>query len=118
MEEEFKPGHYTALVSLNIRAAMNTYTGMVVGGYRMGEPFTVYQVYPEVGGIVWGRVSSNTGSGAARYVALRVNNHPKAKLEAVFEQEPIPTTGLLAWAVEADKWMRLNGFKGPKPSGE
>lgn len=116
MEEEFKPGNYTALDNINIRSAMNTMViGNIVGGYRNGELFTVYEVFPEVGGIVWGKVSSNAGGGTARYVALRVNNHPKVQMVKVADQEPIPSAPLLAWAIEADKWMRLNGFKGPKP---
>jgi len=89
MEEQLKAGAYTALVSINIRAAMITTAG-IVGGYRNGDPFTVFQVYPESDGIVWGRVSSNEGGGKGRYVALRVNNHPKAKLERAFEGSGSP----------------------------
>lgn len=87
MDEPFVPGAYTVTVmdGINIRTQMNTYVGSnVVGGYKNGEPFVVFEVYPEVNGIVWGRVSSNVGGGVARYVALRVNNHPKVKLEKAF----------------------------------
>lgn len=88
MSEEFVPGEYTALGVVNIRSQMKTTPATnQVGGYTNGLPFTVYQVYDEVDGIVWGRVSSNTGSGKARYVALRVNNNVKAKLEKAFDAE-------------------------------
>jgi hypothetical protein len=66
---------------------MNTQsTTNQVGVYGKGVPFTVYQVYPEKDGIVWGRVSSNTGEGTSRYVGLRVVNQIKAHLEKAFEQ--------------------------------
>jgi hypothetical protein len=118
MDEEFKPGHYTALQNLNIRAAMNTQTDQnLVGRFFNGNPFTVYEVFPETGGIVWGRVSSNTGGGTARYVALRVNNHPKVKMEKALEDTPPPPFDVpsMDWARDIDQWARLNGFKGPKP---
>jgi len=86
MDEQMVPGDYTALGVVNIRLQMKTMPATnIVGGYSNGLPFTVYQVYPEVNGIVWGRVSSNTGDGKARYVALRVNNNVKARLEKAFE---------------------------------
>jgi hypothetical protein len=86
MEEQMVPGDYTAMETLNIRSQMNTKNlNNVVGGYTNGVPFTIYQVYPEKDGIVWGRVSSNTGDGSSRYVGLRVNNHVKARLEKAFE---------------------------------
>jgi hypothetical protein len=89
MEEQFVPGDYTALGVINIRLQMKTMPALnQVGGYMNGTSFRVYQVYSEAGGIVWGRVSSNTGEGQARYVALRVNNNVKAKLEKAFEEEP------------------------------
>lgn len=114
--EPFKPGHYTALQTMNIRAAMNTMTDAnLVGRYSNGEPFSVYEVYPETGGIVWGRVSSNTGGGTSKYVALRVNNHPKVMFEKPFAQEQLPTTSLLNWATGIDAWARVQGYKGPKP---
>jgi hypothetical protein len=88
MQEEMVPGDYTALVDLKIRAQMETQsTTNQVGVYGRGVPFTVYQVYPEDKGIVWGRVSSNTGNGTSRYVGLRVINNVKAKLEKAFEVE-------------------------------
>ena len=88
MEEQFVPGDYTALGVINIRLQMKTMPASnQVGGYMNGTSFRVYQVYSEVDGIVWGRVSSNTGEGHARYVALRVNNNVKAKLEKAFEEE-------------------------------
>lgn len=114
MEEQCQPGAYTALENVNIRASMNVmFDRNIVGGYRNGEPFTVYEVFPEKGGIVWGRVSSNTGGGSARYVALRVNNHPKAQMVTL--SEPLPSVSLLEWANNVDTWMRLQGYKGPKP---
>lgn len=114
MDEQMKAGSYTALGDMNIRAAMNSMADAnIVGGYRNGEPFTVYETFPEKGGIVWGRVSSNTGGGTARYAALRVNNHPKAQMVSL--SEPIPSVTLLEWANLLDVWARLNGFKGPKP---
>lgn len=114
MEEQMKPGSYTALDAMNIRAAMNTMVnGNIVGGYKNGSLFTVYEVFPEKGGIVWGRVSSNTGGGTARYVALRVNNHPKAQMVPL--SEPIPGVTLLEWAQSVDAWLRVQGYKGPKP---
>lgn len=86
MDEQMVPGDYTASGLVNIRSQMKTMpVTNIVGGYTNGLPFTVYQVYPEVGGIVWARVSSNTGDGKARYVALRVNNNVKARLEKAFE---------------------------------
>ncbi len=86
MLDEYVPGAYTVLnEQINIRTQMNTLvTSNVVGAFKNGEPFTVFEVYPEDKGIVWGRVSSNTGGGQARFVALRVNNHPKVRLERAF----------------------------------
>ena len=107
--EPLVPGEYTALGNMNIRASMNTLNVFnLVGGYRNGEPFTVYEVYPEKNGIVWGRVSSNTGGGSSRYTALRVNNHPKAKL--VEESPDAPS-----WQEAIDAWARSKGFVGPAP---
>ena len=86
MDEPMVPGDYTALVDLKIRIQMETQSMTnQVGVYSKGVPFVVYQVYPERNGIVWGRVSSNTGYGIARYVGLRVTNQLKAKLEKAFE---------------------------------
>ena len=88
MDEQMVPGDYTALVDLNIRSQMDTQsTTNQVGVYSRGIPFTVYQVYPEKNGIVWGRVSSNTGSGTSRFVGLRVNTNLKAHLEKAFNPE-------------------------------
>jgi hypothetical protein len=87
MDEQMVPGDYTALIDLNIRSQMDTQVATNrVGVYTRGVPFTVYEVYPEKNGIVWGRVSSNTGSGTSRFVGLRVTNQVKAKLEKAFEQ--------------------------------
>jgi len=84
MDEQLVPGAYTALIdNLQIRPKMDA-VGLSLGAFKNGEPFTVFEVYPEVNGIVWGRISSNTGGGSSRYVGLRVNNHPKAKLEKAF----------------------------------
>jgi hypothetical protein len=95
MEEQLVPGDYTALVNLNIRLQMDTQSVTNhVGVYGRGVPFTVYEVYPEKDGIVWGRVSSNTGSGQSRYVGLRVTNQMKAKLEKAFEVKPAGTQEL------------------------
>ena len=88
MEEQMVPGDYTALLDLNIRVQMDTQsTTNKVGAYTRGVPFTVYEVYPEKNGILWGRVSSNTGTGTSRFVGLRVANQAKAKLEKAFESE-------------------------------
>ena len=88
MNEELVEGDYTALVDLNIRSQMDTQSATnQVGVYSRGTPFTVYQVYPEKNGIVWGRVSSNTGSGTSRFVGLRVNTNLKAHLEKAFNPE-------------------------------
>jgi len=90
MEEQMVPGDYTALVDLNIRSQMDTKSVTNrIGAYSRGLPFTVYEVYPEKDGILWGRVSSNTGLGTSRYVGLRVTNQAKAKLEKAFEGPPI-----------------------------
>jgi hypothetical protein len=90
MEEQMVPGDYTALVDLNIRSQMDTKSVTNrIGVYARGLPFTVYEVYPEKDGILWGRVSSNTGLGTSRYVGLRVTNQAKAKLEKAFEGPPI-----------------------------
>ena len=87
MKEEMVPGDYTALGVVNIRSQMKTNPlGNYIGAYTNGIPFRVYQVYPELDGILWGRVSSNTGEGKARYVALRVNNNVKAQMETAFEE--------------------------------
>lgn len=85
--EQLVPGDYTSLIDLNIRKQMDakSYTNYA-GAYMRSLPFFVYEVYPEdENGIVWGRVSSNTGFGTARYVALRVTNIMKAKLEKAFD---------------------------------
>jgi len=96
MEEQFRPGDYTALLDLNIRSQMDTESVTnVVGAYKRGVPFTVYEVYPEKNGIVWGRVSSNTGSGTSRFVGLRVTNQLKAKLEKAFEAPAENQDGLI-----------------------
>lgn len=88
MEEKLVPGDYTALVDLIIRSQMDTKSATNrVGVYSRGLPFTVYEVYPEKDGIVWGRVSSNTGSGTSRFVGLRVTNNFKAQLEKAFQVE-------------------------------
>lgn len=98
MDEQMVAGDYTALVDLNIRAQMDTESVTNrVGVYSRGVPFTVYEVYPERGGIVWGRVSSNTGNGTARFVGLRVTNQLKAKFEKAFQ--PVATDSSLADAV-------------------
>lgn len=96
MDEPLVEGDYTALVDLNIRATMKTMGNIPVGVYHKGVPLTVYQVYPEENGIVWGRVSSNTGSGMGRYVGLRVNNHVKAHLEKAFKPDRDPQESLAA----------------------
>lgn len=86
MEEQLVPGDYTSLVDLFIRSQMDTQSVTNrVGTYARGLPFAVYEVYPEKNGIVWGRVSSNTGSGTSRYVGLRVANQLKAHLEKAFD---------------------------------
>ena len=96
MDEQMVPGDYTAVGVVNIRTQMKTSPATnQVGGYTNGVPFRVYQVYPEVDGILWARVSSNTGEGKARYVALRVNTNVKAKLEKAFEPEAESGTGAL-----------------------
>jgi len=86
MDEPLVPGDYTTLVDLKIRTQMDTQSDTnQVGVYMRGLPFVVFQVYPEKNGIVWGRISSNTGAGTSRYVGLRVANNMKAKLEKAFE---------------------------------
>lgn len=96
MEEQLVPGDYTALVNLNIRLQMDTQSVTNhVGVYGRGVPFTVYEVYPELNGIVWGRVSSNTGSGRSRYVGLRVVNQSKAKLEKAFVEKETQADSLV-----------------------
>jgi hypothetical protein len=95
MDEQMVPGDYAAIGVVNIRTQMKTNPiSNIVGGYTNGVPFRVYHVYPEVDGILWGRVSSNTGDGKARYVALRVNNNVKARLEKAFE-EPASGNGIV-----------------------
>lgn len=87
MDETLVAGDYTALLDLKIRTQMDTQSVTnIVGTYMRGVPFTVYEVYPERNGIVWGRVSSNTGNGTSRFVGLRVTNQLKAHLEKAFEQ--------------------------------
>lgn len=86
MDEQMVPGDYTALIDLRIRSQMDTKSVTnQVGVYSRGVPFTVYEVYSEKDGIVWGRVSSNTGAGTSRFVGLRVVNQVKARLEKAFE---------------------------------
>jgi len=88
-EEPLVPGDYTTLVDLKIRSQMDTESVTnQVGTYMRGLPFAVFQVYPEKNGIIWGRISSNTGAGTSRYVGLRVANNMKAKLEKAFETTP------------------------------
>lgn len=104
MNEPMVAGDYTALVDLNIRSQMDTQSATNrVGVYGRGVPFTVYEVYPEKNGIVWGRVSSNTGSGTARYVGLRVTNQDKAHLENAFIEPVLESTNdeLLVNAINA-----------------
>jgi hypothetical protein len=102
MEEQMVPGDYTALLDLKIRSQMDTQSMTnQVGVYTRGVPFTVYEVYPEKSGIVWGRVSSNTGSGTSRYVGLRVTNQAKAKLEKAFEPESKSSDSGLADVADA-----------------
>ena len=85
IEEPLVPGAYTVTeLSLYIRPSMNTINAPV-GQYRNGDSFTVFEVYPEKDGVVWGRVSSAIGAGSARFVGLRVNNHLKVRLELRFE---------------------------------
>lgn len=95
LEEQMVEGDYTALVNLNIRATMKTVGNLPVGAYFKGVPFTVYEVYPEENGIVWGRVSSNTGSGTSRFVGLRVTNQMKAHLEKAFNPQVNPNDSLV-----------------------
>lgn len=88
MDEQMVPGAYTATQALNIRSQMETKSNTnIVGGYSNGSPFTVYEVYPEKDGIVWGRVSSNVGDGVSRFVGLRVNNQVKARLDKAAEPQ-------------------------------
>ena len=88
MDEQMVAGEYTTLGIVNIRSQMKTSPpSNMVGAFTNGLPFRVYQVYDELDGIVWGRISSNTGSGKARYVALRVNNNEKVKLEKAFPED-------------------------------
>jgi len=99
MNEQFEPGDYTAIGELNIRVQMKTDPATnIVGRYFNGEPFKVYEVYPELNGILWGRVSSNTGDGQLRFVGLRVNNHAKARMHNASQPE---TNDDLAKAISA-----------------
>jgi hypothetical protein len=83
--EPLIPGNYTALVDLNIRSQMETEsTTNLVGLFKRSSSFVVFEVYPEFKGIIWGRVSSNIGSGKSMYVGLRVLNNDKAHLESPF----------------------------------
>ena len=92
IDELMVAGEYTALGVVNIRSQMKTSpSSNIVGAFTNGLPFRVYQVYDELDGIVWGRISSNTGSGKARYAALRVNNNDKVKLEKAFPDEEEPS---------------------------
>lgn len=92
MNEKMVPGDYVALGAMNIRSQMKTNPATnVVGGYSDGNQFHVYEVYAEENGIVWGRVNSNTGTGYGRFVALRVNNVPKAKLEKAEQTADVTT---------------------------
>lgn len=87
IEEPLVEGAYMALLdNLQIRPKMDT-TVPSVGLFKNGETFAVFQVYPEVNGIVWGRISSNTNGLPSRFVGLRVNNHPKAQLVKRFADE-------------------------------
>ncbi len=87
--EPLVEGEYTSLVNpLKIHNNMNT-ASVNVGGYSLGVPFVVYEVFPEKDGIVWGRVSSNSGYGVQQFVGLRVRSNLKAKLSRAFK--PIPT---------------------------
>jgi hypothetical protein len=101
MDEQMVPGDYTATGNLYIRSQMKTSPSTnIIGMYTNGVPFRVYEVYPEKDGILWGRVSSNTGEGQARYVGLRVNNNVKAHFEKAGEpQGANDGIGVLARAI-------------------
>ena len=104
MDELMKPGEYTSLGVVNIRSQMKTSPpSNIAGAFTNGLPFRVYQVYDELDGIVWGRISSNTGSGKARYIAMRVNNNEKVKFEVAFpeEKENDPLVNAIALLTEA-----------------
>lgn len=90
LEEKFVPGRYTVTNhdGILLRASMSTLQMTnIKGKYSLGNNFTVYQVYPEVGGILWGRVTSSVETGTALYVALRVENKPKVKMEQALEDD-------------------------------
>jgi len=90
--EPLVPGDYTSLIDLNIRSQMDTESNTNLAGvFKRGAPFVVFEVYPEKNGIVWGRVSSNLGSGKSIYVGLRVYNQDKAHLENAFLTPPPQT---------------------------
>lgn len=112
---ELKPGEYTALGYINIRASMDTTINVNIdGAYTASSTFLVYEIFPEKKGIVWGRVSSNAIGSEARYVALKVNSHFKAKLKRSFaETDQLPIA--LGWVNALDAWARSKGFNGPKP---
>ncbi len=112
---DLKPGEYTALGYMNIRASMDTTINVNVdGAYTASSTFMVYEIFPEKKGIVWGRVSSNAFGSEVRYVALKVNNHFKAKLKRAFaETDQLPIS--LGWVNTVDAWLRAHGFTGPKP---
>lgn len=115
---EFPLGIYkinTDLTSLIIRAA-DSASAKEIGRFYRNDEFRVFQVLPvDKSGIIWGRVSEAL-EGNLRYVGLKVGANKKVILIRAFEQEPVPSAAsLLDWAREADKFLRLNGYKGPKP---
>jgi hypothetical protein len=101
MEEQMVEGEYEVLPDIDyvfIRPTTST-TVKDVGAYYKNERFTVYEVKPEVNGIVWGRVCSNA-TGKLRFVGLRVNNHPKAVLVKPFAPPAIFNDDALVNAID------------------
>ena len=110
-----EPGQYTItddLTYLEIRSARST-SAASVGKYYKNDTFTVYQVFPETLGIVWGRVCENV-SGAMRYVGMRVNNHDKV---AQVHPEIDTSADMMIMKHERElskliEWARTKGYTG------
>jgi hypothetical protein len=84
MTTPFKPGLYqiaTDLTFLEIRASRSS-TVPSVGKYFKNDTFSIYNVYPESGGIIWGATSSNPAETKA--VGMRVENRDKVIFVAPF----------------------------------
>lgn len=84
--EPFVPGDYSCLIDRLVIRSQRDATSKELGSYYKDQHFFVFEVYPEEGGIVWGRVSSSTDQGYGRYIGMRVGPNKKVTLERAYEE--------------------------------